>query len=156
LPATMLEYLLGHTRVRLTPVVRPYADIATDAYEIPDPIRRQVLARDRYEVFPFSSRTPRAADLDHTVPYRAGGKGQTRASNLGPLSRSPHRAKTHADWLLEQPAPGIFWWTTPTGQQYRVGPNGTMRIGRSPRHHAYEQALWDADHETGPPAQGVG
>jgi len=63
LPATMLKYLLGHTRVRLTPVVRPYADIAVDSYEIPDPIRRQVLMRDTYEVFPYSSRTPRAADL---------------------------------------------------------------------------------------------
>ncbi len=156
LPATMLKYLLGHTRVRLTPVIRPYADIAVDSYEIPDPIRRQVLQRDQFEVFPFSSRTPREADLDHTMPYRAGVKGQTRASNLGPLSRTPHRAKTHADWHLEQPTPGVFWWRTPTGHRYRVGPNGTMRIGRSPRHQAYEQALWDADHDTGPPDQGVG
>ena len=90
------------------------------------------------------------------MPYRAGGKRQTPASTLGPLSRKPLRAKTHAGWDLEQPAPGIFWWTTPTGQHYRVGPNGTMRIGRSPRHGAYEQALRDADHETGPPDQGVG
>ncbi len=90
------------------------------------------------------------------MPYRPGGKGQTRASNLGPLSRRPHRAKTHAGWHLQQPTPGIFWWTTPNGQHYRVGPNGTMRIGRGPRHQAYEQALWDADHETGPPDQGVG
>jgi hypothetical protein len=153
LPATMLKYLLGHTRVRLTPVIRPYADIAVDSYEIPDPIRRQVLLRDQFEVFPYSSRTPREADLDHTIPYRAGVTGQTRASNLGPLSRKPHRAKTHAGWLLEQPTPGIFWWTTPTGQRYRIGPNGTIRIGRRRRHQAYEQALWDADHEdpTKPP-----
>ena len=155
----MLKYLLGHTRVRLTPVIRPYADIAVDAYEIPDPIRRQVLQRDLVEVFPFSSRparTTRAADLDHTVPYRPGRKRQTRASNLGPLSRKPHRAKTHAGWKLEQPTPGIFWWTTPTGQQYRIGPNGTTRIGRNPRHKTFEQALWISDHELGPPVQGVG
>ena len=81
------------------------------------------------------------------MPYRAGGKGQTRASNLGPLSRSPHRAKTHADWLLEQPKPGVFWWQTPTGQRYRVGPNGTIRIGGNPRHTPYEQALWNSDHQ---------
>ncbi|HEY3338553.1 MAG TPA: hypothetical protein VGK18_08620 [Propionicimonas sp.] len=156
LPAVLLKHLLGHSRVRLTPVVRPYAEIVSDAYEIPEPIRRQVLLRDTYEVFPFSSRPPRGADLDHTVPYRPGGKGQTRASNLGPLSRRPHRAKTHGGWLLEQPTPGIFWWATPTGQQFRVGLNGTMRIGRNPRHRAFEQALWGADHETGPPDQGVG
>ncbi len=147
LPATMLKYLLGHARVRLTPVIRPYADIAIDSYEIPDPIRRQVLLRDTYEVFPYSSRTARTGDLDHTDPYRPGRQRQTRASNLGPLWRKPHRAKTHADWLLEQPTPGIFWWQTPTGQRYRVGPNGTMRIGHTPRRKPYEQALWDFDHE---------
>ena len=156
LPAAMLTYLLGHTRVRLTPVVRPYADVATDAYEIPDPIRRQVVARDRFEVFPFSSRSARGADLDHTRPYRAGGKDQTRAANLGPLSRKAHRAKTHGGWALEQPTPGIFWWTTPTGDQYRVGPNGTIRTGRNPRHHPYETALWNSDHDVGPPFHGVG
>jgi hypothetical protein len=150
LPATMLKYLLGHTRVRLTPVIQPYADIAVDSYEIPDPIRRQVLLRDTYEVFPYSSRTPRAADLDHTVPYRPGGKRQTRASNLGPLSRKPHRAKTHAGWRLEQPAPGIFWWTTPTGQRYRVSPNGTSRHFRNPRYRVFDEALWKSDHEAGP------
>ncbi len=151
LPASMLTYLLGHTRVRVTPVIRPYADIAVDSYEIPEPIRRQVLLRDTYEVFPCSSRTARAGDLDHTDPYRPGRKRQTRASNLGPLWRAPHRAKTHAGWDLQQPRPGIFWWTTPGGDRYRIGPNGTMRTGRSPRHQPYEQALWDADHDTGPP-----
>jgi len=147
LAATMLTHLLGHSRVRITPVIRPYADVATDAYEVPDPIRRQVLLRDTYEVFPFSSRTARVADLDHTHPYRPGGKRQTRASNLGPLWRKPHRAKTHAGWHLEQPAPGIFWWQTPDGDRYRVGPNGTIRIGRNPRHRLFEQALWDSDHQ---------
>ncbi len=149
LPATMLKYLLGHTRVRVTPVIRPYADIAVDSYEIPEPIRRQVLLRDTYEVFPYSSRTARASDLDHTDPYRPGSKRQTRASNLGPLWRKPHRAKTHANWDLEQPRPGIFWWTTPTGR-YRVGPNGTSRHFSNPRYRSFDQALWNSDHDTGP------
>ena len=145
LAATMLGHLLGHTRIRVTPVIRPYADIATDAYEIPEPIRRQVLLRDTHEVFPFSSRTARATDLDHTDPYRPGGTRQTRAANLGALSRKPHRAKTHAGWQLEQPTPGIFWWTTPTGDNYRVSPNGTIRIGRNPRFKVFERILWDDD-----------
>ncbi|MGV8907460.1 MAG: hypothetical protein ACOH1Y_00615 [Propionicimonas sp.] len=137
-------------------MIRPYDEIAVDAYEIPDPIRRQVLQRDIVEVFPFSSRPPREADLDHTIPYRPGGKQQTRASNLGLVSRKPHRAKTHANWQLQQPTPGIFWWRTPTGELYRVGPNGTIRIGPNPRCNAFEQALWNADRELGPPVQGVG
>jgi len=146
----MLKYLLGHTRVRLTPVVRPYADIAVDSYEIPEPIRRQVLLRDGYEVFPYSSRTARAGDLDHTDPYRPGRKRQTRASNLGSLWRKPHRAKTHAGWDLEQPRPGIFWWSTPAGEQFRVGPNGTSRHFSSPRYRSFDEALWKSDHEAGP------
>jgi len=77
------------------------------------------LQRDIVEVFPFSSRPPRAADL-------------------------------------EQPTPGIFWWRTPTGAQYRVGPSGTIRIGRNPQSHAFEQALWASDRAIGPPVQGVG
>jgi hypothetical protein len=150
LPATMLKYLLGHTRVRVTPVIRPYADIAVDSYEIPDPIRRQVLLRDTIEVFPYSTRTARAADLDHTIPWRPGGTGQTRASNLGPLSRRPHRAKTHGGWHLEQPKPGIFWWTTPGGDRYRVTPNGTSRHFTNPRYRQFDEGLWKSDHDPGP------
>jgi hypothetical protein len=156
LAATLLTHLVGHNRVRVTPVIRPYAEIAVDSYEIPDPIRRQVLLRDTYEVFPYSSRTARDGDLDHTDPFRPGRKRQTRASNLGSLWRRPHRAKTHADWHLEQPRPGIFWWTTPAGDRYRVGPNGTSRHFRNPRYRLFDEALWESDHDVGPPAQGVG
>jgi hypothetical protein len=150
LAATMLTHLLGHTRVRVMPVLRPYAEIAVDSYEIPEPIRRQVLLRDTYEVFPYSSRTAREGDLDHTDPYRPGRKRQTRASNLGSLWRKPHRAKTHADWDLEQPKPGIFWWSTPAGDRYRVGPNGTSRHFTNPRHRRFDEALWKSDHQAVP------
>jgi hypothetical protein len=150
LAATMLTHLLGHTRVRVMPVLRPYAEIAVDAYEIPEAIRRQVLLRDTYEVFPYSSRTARAGDLDHTDPYRPGRQRQTRASNLGSLWRKPHRAKTHAGWDLHQPRPGIFWWTTPAGERFRVGPNGTSRHFRNPRYRSFDEALWKTDHEAGP------
>jgi hypothetical protein len=142
LAATMLSHLVGHSRIRLTPVIRPYAQIAVDSYEIPDRIRRQVLMRDTYEVFPYSSRPSRGKDFDHTIPYRPGGRRQTRASNLGPLSRRVHRAKTHGGWALGQPRPGIFWWTTPSGYCYRVGPTGTL---------AGSELLWNLDHRGDPP-----
>ncbi len=142
IPAAMLRILLGHTRVRLTPVVRPYASVAVDEYEIPDRIRNQVLLRDRFEVFPYSSRSARNQDLDHTIPYRDGGKNQTRANNLGPLSRKAHRAKTHGGWQLEQPRPGVFHWTSPAGCRYRVTQGGIHRIGDNP---ALDEILWQAD-----------
>jgi hypothetical protein len=148
IPAAMLRILLGHTRVRLTPVVRPYANAAVDEYEIPNRIRQQVLLRNRFEVFPYSGRSSRRQDLDHTVPYSSGRAGQTRASNLGPLSRKAHRAKTHGGWILEQPRPGVFHWTTPSGDRYRVTPDGTHWIGGDP----ILESLWRSDLDPPEPA----
>ena len=124
--AAMLALLVGHTRVQLTPVIRPYEDIVVDSYEIPQRIHDQVIMRDSCEVFPFSSRPARTAQHDHTKPYRSGVLGQTHAANLGALSVKVHRAKTHGRWRLKQPKPGIFWWTSPAGNRYRVGPGGSM------------------------------
>jgi hypothetical protein len=132
LAATMLKFLIGESRIHVTPVIRPYADTAVDAYEIPEAIRKQVLLRDTWEVFPYSSRPARHQDLDHTVPYRRGKPRQTRGSNLGPLSRRPHRGKTHGDWRLQQPKPGVFWWDSPTADCYRVDRNGTTHFPPTP------------------------
>jgi hypothetical protein len=152
LPAAMLKHLLGHTRVRLTPVVRPYARAGVDSYEIPDRIRRQVLLRDQVEIFPFSSRPARHQDLDHTRPYVPGQPNQTRPDNLGALSRKAHRGKTHGGWQLQQPRPGVFHWTSPNGHRYRVGGNGTIRFGRNPGHTPFDEALWRADLDNDDPA----
>ncbi|MFT4108492.1 MAG: hypothetical protein QM633_02635 [Propionicimonas sp.] len=126
-----LAHLVGHHQIRLTPVVQVGgAEQPVDAYEIPEPMREQVWGRDRYEMFPWSAREARHCDLDHTIPYTGGMPGQTRPSNLGPLSRRAHRAKTHCGWQLEQPRPGVFLWTSPWGHRYQVGPGGTRRLPR--------------------------
>jgi hypothetical protein len=132
LAATMLKHLIGESRIHVAPVIRPYAELAVDSYEIPEAIRRQVLLRDTWEIFPYSSRPARHQDLDHTVPYRRGKPRQTRGSNLGPLSRRPHRGKTHGDWRLQQPKPGVFWWDSPTADCYRVDRNGTTHFPPTP------------------------
>jgi hypothetical protein len=146
LAATMLRHLVGHTRIRVTPVIQPHAENAVDAYEIPQRIRRQVILRDTYEVFPYSARSARNQDLDHTIPFREGAEGQTRASNLGPLSRKAHRGKTHGGWQLEQPKPGVFHWESPGGYHYRVNRNGTFRQGDDP----LSRIVWDADYRKPP------
>ena len=131
--------LLGDRPIRLAPVV--YAGASprvVDGYTIPAAIREDVAVRDRVEVFPFSSRSPRSCDLDHTVPYVDGEAGQTRPGNLGPLGRRAHRAKTHGGWRLEQPTPGVFWWTSPRGQVFRISPKGTLDL--TPGHP--EGPLW--------------
>jgi hypothetical protein len=146
-----LSHVVGHHRIKLTPVVYVHdtPERAVDAYEIPQPMRESVLGRDRHEVFPWSSREARGCDLDHTIPYVPGELGQTRPSNLGPLTRRPHRGKTHGGWKLEQPRPGIFWWHSP-GQAYRVGPDGTRNLTNrtSP---IERRTIWELDHNRGSP-----
>ena len=149
-----VRHLIGGGPVRLTPVVHAGGpERVMDSYEIPASIRAEVLHRDRFEVFPFSGREARRADLDHTVPYRSGVAGQTRASNLGPLSRGSHRAKTHGGWQLHQPRPGTFWWRSPRGQIYRVGPDGTANLtlgGPASSPSSTEQLmLWQIDRMLG-------
>jgi hypothetical protein len=63
-------------------------------------------------------------DLDHSVPYDQGGR--TCECNLGPPCRRHHKAKQAPGWKLEQPRPGTYIWTTPSGRTY------TTRPGRYP------------------------
>ena len=124
------EVLGGCSKIRIQPVIDLNDDPGVDTYEIPDRIRRHVNLRNPVEGFPFSSRNSARCDLDHTSPYRHGQPkqaAQTRASNLGPLSRKVHRAKTLGAWTLTQPTPGTFLWTSPMGLTYTVDRHGTTR-----------------------------
>jgi len=58
-------------------------------------------------------------DDDHTQPYDQGGR--TCECNLGPLCRYHHRVKQSEGWRLQQPAPGVFVWATPSGRSYTIG-----------------------------------
>lgn len=128
--ADQLKGLVGDRPIRLTPVVRigGNTEPVVDSYEIPESMREVVRVRDRYDVFPFGTCRARGCDLDHTIPFVEGAPGQTRPSNLGPQVRRGHRGKTHGGWRLEQPCPGVFWWTSPRNQVYRVGPDGTRNL----------------------------
>ncbi len=147
-----LSHVIGHHRIKLTPVVHVEGtEPAVDGYEIPEPMRQAVLNRDRFEVFPYSSREARGLDLDHTLPYLEGRPGQTRPSNLGPLGRRPHRGKTHGGWRLDQPRPGVFWWRSPHDQIYRVGPQGTwnLTMDGTERSTIERLRLWELDRRIG-------
>lgn len=123
-----LSELLAHHRVRVLPVVDLNTDPAVDGYAIPDRIRQHVVLRDGVSVFPFATRPARSCDLDHTIPWQQGQRGQTRPSNLGALDRRAHRAKTHGGWSVSQISPGVFSWTSPLGYRYRVDRGGTHRL----------------------------
>ena len=60
------------------------------------------------------------ADLDHTTPYP---EGSTDECNLGPKCRTHHRAKQTPGWKVEQPEPGVFRWTLPSGRGHTTRPS---------------------------------
>nr|WP_300141834.1 DUF222 domain-containing protein [Propionicimonas sp.] len=142
LTLAQIRSVLGHRRVQVLPVCNPDGIVPVDSYEIPDSMRRAVLLRHRFEIFPYGTHPSTGLDLDHTIPYRHGPNrppGQTRPDNLGPLRRKAHRAKTHAGWRLSQPRPGTFAWLSPLGRRYLVTPSGLTNDGI----HAPGNSPWD-------------
>lgn len=119
---------LGHTRVRVRPVLDADRMAPADAYECPASMRQAVELRNPGEVFPFSGRRSAGCDLDHTIAYQFGAPGQTWPGNLGPLGRKAHRAKTHEGWRVHQPEPGLYVWTSPLGHRYLVTRSHTMAL----------------------------
>jgi Domain of unknown function (DUF222) len=144
LTITQIAHLLGHTRVEVQPVFNPNGITPVDAYDIPERIRRAVLQRHPYEVFPYATRST-GFDLDHTRPYQRGAAwraGQTDPDNLGPLRRKSHRAKTHAGWQLTQPEPGHYTWTSPLGRHYQITTAGyTDDLQHAPGNNPWDNPL---------------
>jgi hypothetical protein len=137
--------LLGETAARV--VVRPVLDLAdesrpVDCYEATPRLREQMVLRQPTSAFPWSPATSRRMDLDHTTGW-APGTAATRIANLGRLTRTEHRVKTHAaGWQHRQPRPGVHLWRTPTGHHYRVDPTGTHAVPE-PTVSALEHAFWE-------------
>ncbi|GAA4108415.1 HNH endonuclease signature motif containing protein [Nocardioides fonticola] len=118
-------------------VVRPVLDLAehrsSESYEIPTPLREQVILRDVTCVFPHCTRPARSADIDHIVPFDAGGR--TTTDNLAVLCRHHHRVKTHHGWTYRPVDPNdtsgppgngsSYLWTSPHGQHYLRTTTGT-------------------------------
>lgn len=123
-----LPRFLSNSRVLVRPVIDPCALPAVDPHDPPEAMRLALNVRNPFDVFPHSSRPARACDADHTHSYTPGLPGQTRMDNLGPLSRRPHRAKTHGGWHLTQPEPGSFHWRSPAGFEYLVTAHGTTTL----------------------------
>lgn len=126
-----LTRVLGpRARIDLQPVIDLDHQAPVDAYEIPERHRRAVRMLTPADTFPFASNSGEAMDIDHTVPYEAG--GQSVLGNYGPMTRWHHRIKTFGGWAVQQPFPGIYVWRDPYGRLYLVDHTGT-RIIRRPR-----------------------
>ncbi len=133
-----LGSLLTGCRVTVRPIIDAQQLTATDAYELPDSMRRVLHERWGVDAFPFGTKAAAGCQSDHTIPYQEGESGQTHPDLMAPLSSFSHRVKTHGGWGCEQPVPGLLVWTTPHGWQLAVTPAGTIRIGRpEPPEHAW-------------------
>ncbi len=115
-----------------------------DGYEIPYRVRYAVQLRNPADTFPYGTTVGTSLDLDHTVPYllidEGGPPGQTRPGNLGPLTRTPHRAATVGRWHRRQPQPGTFLWRSPHGWVYVVTNQRTQALGNT----GFVHAVWHA------------
>lgn len=124
-----LRELLAGSRVIVRPILDPGAIEAVDQHDPPAAMRFALNQRDPVDVFPYGTRGAGSCDVDHTVAFTdAGGPGQTGLPNLGPLSRFTHRLKTHGNWTLSQPEPGLFHWRSAFGYEYVVTRDGTTRL----------------------------
>ncbi|MGF9761103.1 HNH endonuclease signature motif containing protein [Microvirga sp. 0TCS3.31] len=128
----------SRTKVTIKPVIDLNSQLHTDAYEVPDRIREQVILRDRTCVFPWCTRPARGCDVDHVTEYdhdaNAEGRpqpGPTQSDNLAALCRFHHRLKTHTAWRYRMVEPGVFEWTSPHGHHYRRDRHGTTAIDRA-------------------------
>ena len=118
--------LLGHANVALKPVVDLADRVSVNAYEHPETVKERVHLRTMGEVFPYGRATGRSVDMDHPVPYDPlGPPGQTGDDNAGPLSRHPHRAKTHLGYRVTQTGLTEYVWSTPHGLHRLVDEHGT-------------------------------
>ncbi|QBX56334.1 HNH endonuclease [Nocardioides seonyuensis] len=138
-PVTLdqIKAWVGKARVTIQPVLHVASDDtwSVDRHDPPSRMAEQVVLRDSSCVFPWCSHPSRHADLDHVDPYEdpdeGGPPGQTTPSNLAPLCRRHHRAKTAGAWTYQRTAPGTYLWTGPAGITAIVTPTGTLTLGSS-------------------------
>jgi hypothetical protein len=93
---------------------------ATPSYRPPPRLRDHVTARDLTCRNPVCRQPAWRGELDHTIPWD---QGLTCSCNLGGMCKADHLLKHHPDWKLQQTAPGLFIWTTPSGRIYTVTPD---------------------------------
>jgi hypothetical protein len=123
---TKIRQWVGHSRVTIVPVLDLDRDDPVDHHDPPHRMREHVILRDHHCVFPGCTRDARSCDLDHIEPYLdpgdGGPPGQTRPTNLAPLCRRHHRAKTTGLWRYTRTPDGRCLWRGPYGVTFLASP----------------------------------
>jgi hypothetical protein len=121
-----LRDLLGHAHVTLKPVIDLNDRVAVNGYEHPQRLKERIHLTRPGCAFPHATSMSRRTDLDHPVPYDPlGPPGQTSSHDSQPLSRTPHRAKTHLGYGCTPHGPDAVVWRTPHGRHRWVDTTGT-------------------------------
>lgn len=122
-PAAVVADLLADPQVRLSlrrvvadPMTGDLLDYGRRRYEVPDALRRFVVARDRTCRFPGCARRADRCQMDHLVAWDDG--GSTDRDNIGPLCVRHHQLKTFARWQAQVTPDGCVEWTSPHGRTY--------------------------------------
>jgi hypothetical protein len=120
-PPQQLAELIRRLGLAFTPVTRDACDHAQaeDGYTPSQRLKHLVRARTLTCDAPGCDSPAVRTDLDHTVPWP---DGPTDQCNLAPRCRTHHRAKQAPDWNVEQLAPGVARWTTPSGRTHITRP----------------------------------
>jgi hypothetical protein len=114
----------GWERVMTSPVTG--AVLAVDRYRPGPALDRFLAARDEHCRFPGCRRSVWRCDIDHTIDAAHG--GPTCYDNLAHLCRRHHVLKHVTPWTVEQVAPGVLVWTSPTGRTHTDRPEPVVRF----------------------------
>ncbi len=121
-PELLAELAGSATRV---PLAHPGPDAAPEPHYRPSKaLADYVRCRDLTCRAPGCDRPAAGCDIDHTLPYAAG--GATHASNLKTLCRLHHLLKTFCGWQDHQLPDGTLIWRLPGGRTYITTPGSAL------------------------------
>jgi Domain of unknown function (DUF222) len=121
IPAELIAELAASAR--LVPLSRP-AQAAEAGYPPSATLAEFVRCRDLTCRAPGCDRPATHCDIDHTIPYAAG--GVTHPSNLKCLCRLHHLLKTFYGWRDQQLPDATVIWTLPDGHTYVTTPGSAL------------------------------
>lgn len=101
-------------------------DFGRETYRPPTHLRDHVRSRDRNCQAPGCVRPARYSDVDHVIPWEAG--GMTSDQNLAALCRTHHVLKTHGDWRYTMSPHRGATWLTPNGLVIQRPPGGYAEL----------------------------
>jgi hypothetical protein len=116
------------SRAQLRPLKPAQEFTAEPQYRPSVALAEFIRARDLWCRFPGCDVAAQFCDLDHSVPWMAG--GLTHPSNIHLKCRPHHLLKTfwcgENGWAEEQFADGTIVWTSPSGRSYTTTPGGAL------------------------------